>query len=155
MNMKNPRILIVEDDTDIRELCQILLVKAGYTVETCVNGLEALVALKKHEEPCLILLDMMMPIMNGREFMAAFTKKPHTVVPIPVYLVSATADKNDGKEMGCLGFLKKPFDCNALLTIVETHCKSHHSKNSINKFAPATEQKKITSAVDLFCARSN
>ncbi|MBC7754086.1 MAG: response regulator [Moraxellaceae bacterium] len=133
MSMKNPRILIIEDDEDIRELCQILLIKAGFTVETCVNGLEALIALQKHDEPCLILLDMMMPIMNGREFMAAFTKKPHTIVPIPVYLVSATGDKNDGKEMGCLGFLKKPFDCDALLAIVDTHCKSRYLNIALAK----------------------
>lgn len=137
--MKNPRVLIVEDDDDIRELGKILLVKAGFTVETCVNGLEALVALQKHEEPCLILLDMMMPVMNGREFMTAFTKKPHTIVPIPVYLVSATADKNDGKEMGCLGFIKKPFDCDALLAIVETHCKSRYLNNSLEKFVTPSE----------------
>lgn len=77
--MRNPRVLIVEDDDDIRELCQILLAKAGYSVESCANGREALVALLKHEDPCLILLDMMMPILNGREFMEAFTKKPHTI----------------------------------------------------------------------------
>jgi len=120
--MKTSRILIVEDDESIRELYRDVLEGEGYEVETCANGLEALLSLKGQEEPCLILLDMMMPIMNGREFMLEFEKREHTVIPVPVYLVSATAGRAEGQKMGCRGYLKKPFSVEALLTIVRSHC---------------------------------
>jgi len=121
--MQYPRILIVEDDENIRDFCRSLLEGEGYNVETCQNGEDAIASLDKSQDPCLILLDMLMPVMNGREFMSAFSKRPHhTVVPIPVYLVSATSNSNDGEEMGCLGFLRKPFNIEALLCIVRGHC---------------------------------
>jgi CheY-like chemotaxis protein len=121
--MKCPRILVVEDNEDIRNLCRDLLESEGFSVETCVNGKDALAALDGWQEPCLILLDMLMPIMGGKEFMTEFVKRAHTIVPIPVYLVSATAKKEDGQKMGCLGFLKKPFCIEALLSIVRSHCE--------------------------------
>ena len=119
---KFPCVLIVEDDPDIRELSCRFLKEKGYSVQTCKDGWEALAFLDTHLDPCLILLDMMMPIMNGRDFMAAFAMRPHTIVPIPIYLVSATAQKKDGREIGCLGFLKKPVNLDALLAIVQRHC---------------------------------
>jgi len=133
--MAKPRILIVEDDDDIRELCRYLLEREHFTVEACANGKEALTSLDSHQEPCLILLDMMMPVMNGQEFMIAFAKRPHTIVPIPVYLVSATASGEEGKKMGCLGFIKKPFNCDALLRIVHSHCEENAVK--IKSLAPS------------------
>ncbi len=109
------RILLVEDDKNIRELFRELLESEGFVVDTCVNGHDAVAFLDHHQDPCLILLDMMMPIMNGREFMKEFTKRPHAIAiaPIPVVLVSASAN----------GFLKKPFDIDVLLAIVRTYCK--------------------------------
>jgi CheY-like chemotaxis protein len=132
--MAHPRILIIEDDADIRELCRHLLEQDHFSVEACANGKEALAYLDIHQEPCLILLDMMMPVMNGKEFMTAFAKRPHTILPIPIYLVSASATAEEGKEMGCLGFIKKPFNCNALLTIVHSHCEENAVK--IKNLAP-------------------
>jgi CheY-like chemotaxis protein len=121
--MKLQYILIVEDDEFIREASRALLELEGFSVEACANGREALIALEQQHAPCLILLDMMMPIMNGREFMIEFAKRPHTIAPIPVYLVSANASEKAGEEIGCLGFLKKPFEAEALLAIVRAHCK--------------------------------
>lgn len=96
--MMCPRILIIEDDDDIRELCRDILETEGFSVETCINGQEALSSLDNYPDPCLIFLDMLMPIMSGTEFMTEFAKRPHTIVPIPVYLVSATAQKIEGKN---------------------------------------------------------
>ena len=127
--MKSPQILIVEDDDGIRDACREILEAEEFSVETCTNGKEALAILDAHPEPCLILLDMMMPIMNGREFMAAFAKRPHTIVPIPVYLVSASSGSSAGKEMGCLGYLKKPFNIEVLLLIVRTHCETNKNQH--------------------------
>ena len=126
--MAHAKILIVEDDDSIRALCRELLEGEGYAVGACSNGIEALAFLDAQAEPCLILLDMLMPMMGGVEFMGEFSKRPHTIVPIPVYLVSSNADSGAGKKLGCCGFLKKPFNCDALLAIVATHCKSDHEK---------------------------
>jgi len=126
-SMKGPKILIVEDDQDIRALCREILEGEGFQVETCENGKDAIAYLKGHQQPNLILLDMMMPVMNGREFMSAYAlqqeKSPQKKPAAPVYLVSATAEKSDGRDMGCLGFLKKPFDFDALVNIARTHCR--------------------------------
>lgn len=102
--------------------CRGILEGEGFKVETVENGMDALAYLAANQEPRLILLDMMMPTMNGREFMAKLTEKLHTVVPIPVFLVSANATENAGKEMGCDGFLKKPFSIDALLAIARSYC---------------------------------
>lgn len=115
-------ILVVEDDEDIRELSVEQLQQEGFTVKSARNGKEALLSLSTLVEPCLILLDMLMPVMNGKEFMLEFAKLKHTIAPIPVYLVSASAESADSKDLGCLGFLRKPFEPEALLAIVREHC---------------------------------
>jgi len=121
-SVKHSSILLVADDDDNRYLCWRLLEVEGFAIETCRNGREALAFLDSRPNPCLILLDMMMPIMNRPEFWAAITKRPHSIAPIPVCLVSGTAESRDGKEMECFGFLKMPVDFDALLFIVRTHC---------------------------------
>jgi CheY-like chemotaxis protein len=128
--MKCPRIIIVEDNKDIRELCRLVLEIEGFTVETCENGKEALLSLDRNSTPCLVLLDMLMPIMGGREFMAQLSKRPHTIAPIPVYLVSATAEKEDARKMGCIGFIKKPFNLEAFIAIVKQHCQASELKKA-------------------------
>lgn len=112
----------VVDDRSIRESFQICLESEGYQVETFSDGKEALERLHKVPEPCLVLLDLMMPVMNGIEFMLEFSKLPATVVPIPVYLCSATATQGDARRLGCDGFIKKPVDLEILLMIVKNHC---------------------------------
>ena len=121
-SMKYSEILVVDDDDDLRELCRQLLEMAGFSVETCANGQEALQFLNAHGQPRLIFLDMMMPIMDGREFMSAFVKGTQPTNPAQVYLVSATAENYHGREMGCRGFLKKPLSVEAMLAIAQTHC---------------------------------
>ena len=78
--MKFPKILVVEHDEDIRNLCRALLEKANFEVETCANVREALAFLHSHKDRCLIWSDITMPPMDGREFLAAFAKEHHTIV---------------------------------------------------------------------------
>jgi CheY-like chemotaxis protein len=66
----------------------------------------------------------MMPVMNGIEFMREFSKLPSTIVPIPVYLCSATSSAREAKRINCDGFLKKPVDMQALFLIVRNCCKT-------------------------------
>lgn len=112
-------ILVVEDDDDIRNAIVDLLETEGYSTESAVNGKDALDKLAVIPKPCLVLLDMMMPIMNGREFLDKVMKDSH-LAPIPVLIVSAVADKANTK--GSVGFLKKPIDIDVVLNVVSQYC---------------------------------
>lgn len=113
-------ILIVEDDKDLRVLISEFLEAEGYSVKQASNGKEALELLEKIPKPCLVLLDMMMPIMDGRAFLDRVMVSA-ALAPIPVLIVSAMAGKIDSK--GAIGFMKKPIDTDALLNIVKEYCK--------------------------------
>ena len=113
------RILVVEDDDDIRNVMVDVLESEGYHAEAATNGKEALELLHTIDKPCLVLLDMMMPIMNGREFLDKVMVDSY-LTPIPVLIVSAVADKTDTK--GAVGFLKKPVDIDMVLDMVSKYC---------------------------------
>lgn len=112
-------ILVVEDDPDIRSALIELLESEGYKTKSASNGQEALQELEHSSKPCLVLLDMMMPIMNGREFLDVIMRDSH-LAPIPVIVVSAIADKvsTDGAQ----GFIKKPIDIDTILEVVSQYC---------------------------------
>jgi CheY-like chemotaxis protein len=112
-------ILVVEDDDDIRNLLVELLEAEGYKTEAAINGKDALDKLSVIPKPCLVLLDMMMPIMNGREFLDTIMKDAY-LAPVPVLVVSAIADRADTK--GSVGFLKKPIDLDVVLNVVSQFC---------------------------------
>lgn len=112
-------ILVVEDDEDIRDALVELLEGEGYTALPASNGKEALEQLSTVKKPCLVLLDMMMPIMNGREFLDVVMKDAN-LAPIPVLIVSAIADKSN--TQGSVGFLKKPIDIDVVLNLVSKFC---------------------------------
>lgn len=112
-------ILVVEDDQDIREAMIDVLESEGYHAEAASNGQEALDLLKATQKPCLVLLDMMMPIMNGREFLDRVMEDSY-LAPLPVLIVSAVADKTD--THGAIGFIKKPVDIDVVLKFVDQYC---------------------------------
>lgn len=114
-------ILVVEDDEDIRNALTDLLEDEGYHTEAAVNGKEALRILGEIPKPCLVLLDMMMPIMNGRQFLDEVMKDSR-LAPIPILIVSAIADKTNIE--GSIGFLKKPIDIDVVLNVVSQYCSS-------------------------------
>ena len=113
-------ILVVEDDDDIRNAIVDLLETEGYCAESAINGKDALTKLSQIHKPCLVLLDMMMPIMNGRQFLDEVMKDSN-LAPIPVLIVSAVADKTNTE--GSVGFLKKPIDIDIVLDVVSQYCK--------------------------------
>jgi CheY-like chemotaxis protein len=118
-------ILIADDHDDIRETLEQVLRMEGYRVHAVRNGQEALHALKEIEGPCLILLDLMMPVMNGWEFLEA-QQKNAVVKPLPVVVVSAItaalALKHKDKLVSAAGYLSKPIPLNSLLEIVQQYC---------------------------------
>lgn len=115
-------IAIVEDDDEIRESMMDALSTEGYLVKGFRNGQEAIDELENKFVPCLILLDLMMPIMDGWQFLKHKTSLTSPMVDVPVIIVSAVADANNVKQSGALGYIRKPLDLNVLLKLVETHC---------------------------------
>ena len=112
--------MVVEDDDDIRNTIVELLESEGYHTEPAINGKDALEKLTVIPKPCLVLLDMMMPIMNGREFLDRVMTDSY-LAPIPILVVSAVADRSNTK--GSVGFLKKPIDIEVFLNLVNKYCR--------------------------------
>ena len=119
----SPRIVLIEDDEDIRDSLTDLLQSEGYTVEAFPNGKEALDSLVSGEprEPCVILLDLMMPVMDGFQFLKARRKYGDAITQVPTYVVSAVANKEILQGQDVSGYLNKPLDIDNLLQIIEVH----------------------------------
>lgn len=113
------QILVVEDDRAIRETLTMLLEMEGYSVLAAENGADGLATLATMDTPCLILLDLMMPVMNGWEFIEAKGKDDH-IATIPVLITSAVAERADATAVA--GVIKKPIDIEALLKFVKQFC---------------------------------
>lgn len=116
-------VLIVEDDADLREMMAQLLTLEGYRAETVSNGREALKFLHEGPPPDLILLDLMMPVMDGWEFRKVQQGEP-ALAKVPVVVLTAL-DQAQARAEGLNGvdFLKKPLDFDRLLEIVRHHCR--------------------------------
>lgn len=116
-------ILVVDDDPDIRDTIVEILEEAGHVAQSAANGNEALARLRASGDvPCLILLDLMMPIMDGRAFREEQLKDP-ALSPIPVIVISAFRDTAEtAKQLAAAGHLQKPVSLDALLGVVETFC---------------------------------
>jgi CheY-like chemotaxis protein len=116
--------LLVEDSQDVRESACALLEENGNTVSCAANGREALDWLSANEAPCLILLDLHMPEMNGFEFAEALARHP-TWSEIPVVVMTALSAA-DGLELRAREFLPKPYAIERLLRTTR-HCARHAS----------------------------
>lgn len=112
-------ILVVEDEKSIQEIIKIALEMEGYNVVTADNGKDGLEMLPQMQTPCLILLDLMMPIMNGWEFVEALSTDM-TLATIPVIIVTAYGER--AEQIPSKGILKKPIDLDALLDQVNNWC---------------------------------
>ena len=118
------RILIVEDDTDIREVLSQVLEFEGYAVHTVGNGQEALEHLQSSERPGLILLDLMMPVMDGWHFREQQQRNSQWAT-IPVVILSADGNAHQkAATLQAASYLKKPVDLETLLHTVGRHCLS-------------------------------
>jgi CheY-like chemotaxis protein len=112
------RILVVEDDTSIRELLVELLESEGYGVAAAVNGLEALKYLQSSTAPDLILIDLMMPVMDGYSFRTEQLKNAEWS-RIPTVVMSAEANaKEKMKNFNITAFLSKPVELDTIIKTV-------------------------------------
>ncbi|HLY30671.1 MAG TPA: response regulator [Ktedonobacterales bacterium] len=114
----SPTILIVDDDPQIRKMLIEVLSLEGYPTETAVNGQEALTILAT-SGPRVILLDLLMPVLDGRGVMQALAADPATRARHKVVLVSALANLEASRDLDADGVLPKPFTVNQLLSVLE------------------------------------
>ncbi len=114
-------VLVVDDDPSIRESMSDLLHARGYSVLQADNGQRALDILKKTPEfPCLIVLDMAMPIMNGRVFLKRRARDA-ALRDIPVVVVSGNAETGTPLQ-GIGGYFRKPVNVDRLIEVIDQHC---------------------------------
>lgn len=112
------RVLVVDDESDIRQALAEVLADEGFEVVAAGDGLEAL-AKARALRPVLVLLDLMMPRMNGWEFRRAQKCDPE-VARIPVVIISAFAAPQGG-ELDAEGYIEKPFDVDQLVSAVRRY----------------------------------
>jgi CheY-like chemotaxis protein len=116
-------IMIIDDDPDIRELMKIFLEADGYDVRVAADGMDALEQLRSGVQPFLILLDLMMPRMDGEEFLREIRGTRFAKIPI-VIISGHTAVRRKTRDFEAASFLLKPIEFNELL-------------RTVRRFAPA------------------
>jgi CheY-like chemotaxis protein len=116
-------VLVVEDNQDVRETLIELLESYGYAAIGAEHGREALEKLDQlGTRPCLIVLDLMMPVMDGRAFRLEQLKKPE-VSSVPVVVISAYDESPERlRDMQALAYLRKPINLTELMRVVGQHC---------------------------------
>jgi CheY-like chemotaxis protein len=115
-------ILIVEDDRDTREMLERFLQFEGFGVRSAPNGEAALATLHAGTRPSVILLDLMMPVMNGWQFRQAQQSDPG-LSDIPVVVVTAAGSRDDIPWINADGWLSKPVDFERLLATIGPLCQ--------------------------------
>jgi CheY-like chemotaxis protein len=117
-------ILVIEDNEDIRDIVAESLEVAGYGVWVAANGAIAIGALRESNDlPCLILLDLMMPVMDGAQFLQEMRKDPR-LSELPVVVVTADDSAiTKAAALGTHGGLRKPIRLNDLLSTVSKYCQ--------------------------------
>lgn len=117
----SPSILVVDDDPDIREALVDVLTDHGYSARAVSNGREALDYLRGGARPNLILLDLMMPVMDGLQFRQEQVNDPE-LKGLPVFVISAGNDvAQNAATLGVAGSMRKPIDLDKLLDVVARH----------------------------------
>lgn len=129
VNGQASHILIVDDDESIRSLLHQELGEAGYNIEEASNGKEALACVRK-QRPDLIILDIMMPEMNGFDVAAVLKNDPQTM-DIPIIVLSIVQDKARGFRIGVDRYLTKPIDTNLLFAEIGNLLEQGKSKKKV------------------------
>jgi CheY-like chemotaxis protein len=113
-----PRVMVVDDDPDIRVALEMCLDSEGYDVEACVDGKDALDRLGHGPCPEVIVLDLMMPRMNGFEVLEALRAETRWA-GIPVVIVSANRGYS-AEDLGVVSVLRKPFELDDLVGALQS-----------------------------------
>lgn len=110
-------LLVVDDDPDIREVLRLLLEADGYLVTTACDGQDAQEKLEGHERPALILLDLMMPRMDGEQFLGQLRATHNGSIPVVVMSGHCTSE-DKAARFDVSACLTKPIDLDGLLNTV-------------------------------------
>ena len=116
---EGPRILVIDDDEGVREAMVGILEMTGYRVASATNGKEALDYLRDAAIPDLIISDLAMPVMDGKQFRRMQVKDPR-LAKVPVIVVSALSDRSD---VDANEIFIKPVDVDVLLAAVDRYCR--------------------------------
>lgn len=120
MNSIGNKILLVEDDIDIQDNLKAFLEMENFEVASAANGRQAIDLIQKEGKPALILLDLMMPIMNGYEMLAEMKKRNlFQEEPIPIILLSAATDIEETAREQIVKFVRKPIALDKLLQTIK------------------------------------
>jgi CheY-like chemotaxis protein len=121
--MNSREVLVVEDDTDLRESLTQALRDHGFTVSPVSNGQQALDLLHGGARPSVILLDLMMPVLNGWELRDALRDNPE-LAEIPQLVISAYMDEAEQHVLSLPpdDCIRKPFHIRVLIEAIERHC---------------------------------
>ncbi|MGK0290050.1 MAG: two-component system alkaline phosphatase synthesis response regulator PhoP [bacterium] len=128
--LERPHILVVEDEEDILELITFNLIKENFQVSVATDGQEALKKVAE-VEPDLVLLDLMLPILDGTEVCKVLKSDPKTE-NIPVIMVTAKGDERDvikGLEIGSDDYITKPFSPKILIARIRTVLRRFQQEN--------------------------
>lgn len=107
-------MLVVDDDADVRELLRLALAGNGYFVAAVSNGREALEHLRSHADTCIIVLDLLLPVMDGARFRLA-QQRDRSLAWIPIVVASGAVDGDRrARELGARWFIRKPLNLDEL-----------------------------------------
>ena len=123
-------VLVVDDDAAVRVALSELFAVEGYQVHLAENGRVALELLEQGLRPCAVLLDLMMPVMDGWDFRAEQVRRP-ALKDVPVVVISAAGFSRDSihVQFPNLPFIAKPPDPDQLLATVRMVCRNHPPRN--------------------------
>lgn len=130
MTNRKTTILIVEDDADIAELMQLLIERDGYLVRVASDGFDALKELRAGLEPDLILLDLMMPRMDGEQFLKHLRADHYDDIPV-VILSGHVSAQARARELHAACCLMKPVESSDLLQAVRQFALGHSHKDAV------------------------
>ena len=125
MNPSKNKVFVIEDDPTIQLCLQILLENEGYIVLQALNGqlaLDKLSAVDSKDFPDLVLLDLMLPDVSGEDLLAGILSSER-LTALPVIIMSAAVDASRIAKKFKRLLIKKPFEPDALLEVVEKYCK--------------------------------
>ena len=111
-------VLVIEDEEDLREMMRDALELNGYSVVTATDGRDALAKLNAIQAPCLVILDLLMPEMNGWDFFAQMRQRPE-LAAVPVVVHSSAPGQ---APPGVTRVLQKPLMFERLLAVVKEYC---------------------------------
>lgn len=132
-NTGSNTILLIEDDDSIREITQELLESEGYNVATAANGHAALELLHSMRDdlPCLILLDLMMPVMDGWQFMEKKRVDPQ-LNAIPVVAFSALEERKISAARTD-DVIRKPINPDVMIKVIKKYCQTDKIPSDVEK----------------------